>query len=112
MLVSRGEADALEGGSRLAPWDYPTQSWEATPRGLRKEGSAVGRSLAEGHRAGPGRKEGKMKEKPKGRPRRHEVRKPRLQGGTRAQGSRQSCADLPREKKVASDSSSKASTTY
>ena len=58
MLVSRGEADALEGGSRLAPWDYPTQSREATPRGLRKEGSAVGRSLAEGHRAGSGRNGG------------------------------------------------------
>ena len=41
-----------------------------------------------------------MKEKPKGRLRQHEVRKPRLQGGTRAQGSRQSCADPPRKRKL------------
>ena len=68
MLVSRGEADALEGRSRLAPWDYPTQSWEATPRGLRKEGSAVGRSLAEGHRAGPGRKGGENEGEAEGPP--------------------------------------------
>ena len=39
-----------------------------------------------------------MREKPKDRLKRQEVRRPRSQGSTRAQRGRQNCADPPREK--------------